>query len=55
MGAYDIPAMIEKVLQVSGNEKLFYIGHSMGTTGYSSTEIAEKFLRSTRQYYRSQS
>ena len=28
MGAYDIPAMINKALQVSGQQKLFYIGIS---------------------------
>ena len=33
MGKFDIPAMIDKVLEVSGEEKIFYIGHSMGTTG----------------------
>ena len=33
MGKYDIPAMIDKVRQVSGQEKIYYIGHSMGTTG----------------------
>ena len=26
MGEYDIPAMIKKVLEVTGQEKLFYIG-----------------------------
>jgi lysosomal acid lipase/cholesteryl ester hydrolase len=34
MGEYDLPALINKTLQVSGQEKLFYIGHSMGTTGF---------------------
>jgi lysosomal acid lipase/cholesteryl ester hydrolase len=34
MGQYDIPAMMNKVLEVSGQEKIYYIGHSMGTTGY---------------------
>ena len=34
MGQYDIPAMMTKVLEVTGQEKIFYIGHSMGTTGY---------------------
>ena len=34
MGKYDIPAMIDKVVSVSGQEKMFYIGHSMGTTGF---------------------
>ena len=34
MGTFDLPAMIGKVLEVTGQEKIFYIGHSMGTTGY---------------------
>uniref|UniRef100_A0A0N5BYW4 Lipase n=1 Tax=Strongyloides papillosus TaxID=174720 RepID=A0A0N5BYW4_STREA len=31
MAKYDIPAMINKVLNISGNKKLSYIGHSQGT------------------------
>ena len=34
MGKFDIPAMIDKALDVSGQDKLYYIGHSMGTTGF---------------------
>ena len=34
MGKYDLPAMIGKVLEVSGQERIFYLGHSMGTTGF---------------------
>ena len=34
MGKYDIPAMIDHILNVTGQEKIFYIGHSMGTTGF---------------------
>jgi len=34
MGKYDIPAMIDKILKVTGETKIFYIGHSMGTTGF---------------------
>jgi len=34
MGKYDIPAMIEKVLEVTGHHSLFYAGHSMGTTAF---------------------
>ena len=33
MGTYDLPAMINKALDTTRQEKLFYIGHSMGTTG----------------------
>ena len=34
MGTFDIPAMIDHILKVTGQEKIFYIGHSMGTTGF---------------------
>jgi lysosomal acid lipase/cholesteryl ester hydrolase len=32
MGTYDIPAEIDYILQSTGHSKLYYIGHSMGTT-----------------------
>ncbi|GLG93399.1 Lipase 3 [Gryllus bimaculatus] len=32
MGTYDLPASIDYVLEKTGQEKIFYIGHSMGTT-----------------------
>lgn len=31
IGSYDIPACINYVLKISGQQKLVYIGHSMGT------------------------
>ena len=34
MAHYDIPAMIEKVLELTGETELFYVGHSMGTTAF---------------------
>ncbi|XP_053616516.1 lipase 3-like isoform X2 [Plodia interpunctella] len=33
-GKYDAPAMIDKVLNMTGLEKVFYIGYSMGTTTF---------------------
>ncbi|CAH0746627.1 unnamed protein product [Diatraea saccharalis] len=33
-GKYDAPAMIDKVLNVTGLSKIFYIGYSMGTTTF---------------------
>jgi len=34
MARYDIPATVDKILEVTGKENLFYIGHSMGTTTF---------------------
>lgn len=33
-GKFDIPAMIDKILEETGHEKIHYAGHSMGTTGF---------------------
>ncbi|CAH2055599.1 unnamed protein product, partial [Iphiclides podalirius] len=33
-GRYDIPAQIDKVLSVTGQPKLLYVGYSMGTTSF---------------------
>ena len=33
-GEYDIPAMIDYVLNATGQDKIQYIGFSMGTTGF---------------------
>jgi len=34
MGKYDIPAMIDHILKVTKQDQIFYVGHSMGTTGF---------------------
>ena len=34
MAHYDLPAMIEKVLELTGETEMFYAGHSMGTTAF---------------------
>ncbi|KAJ4452179.1 hypothetical protein ANN_03697, partial [Periplaneta americana] len=32
MGVHDLPAVIDYIIQETGEEKIFYAGHSMGTT-----------------------
>lgn len=34
MAMNDVPATMDKITAVSGNEKMLYIGYSMGTTVY---------------------
>ena len=43
LGTYDLPAMIGLALEMSGNEKVAYIGHSQGTSQmfYALTENKE--------------
>ncbi|CAL8134264.1 unnamed protein product [Orchesella dallaii] len=34
MGIYDVPAVTDKILSETKTKKIFYVGHSMGTTQY---------------------
>lgn len=34
IGLYDLPKMIDSILEVTQNKKLYYIGHSQGCTTF---------------------
>ncbi|XP_018395812.1 PREDICTED: lipase 3-like [Cyphomyrmex costatus] len=34
IGIYDLPAMIDHIVKTTGQKKIFYIGHSQGTTSF---------------------
>ena len=49
MGNKDIPAMVDKIVTATGNAKIHYVGHSMGTTGFmvavnQHPELADKVM-----------
>ena len=46
MAEYDIPAMFDFVLEMTGREKLTYIGHSTGNT-----QMFYNFTRPNRKYF----
>jgi len=50
-GMYDVPAAIDHVISITGQKKIFYVGHSMGCTEYLVTltlrpEYNEKIISS---------
>ena len=34
VGEFDLPAMLKYAMEVTGEESIFYVGHSMGTTTF---------------------
>jgi len=52
MAEYDLPAMINKVLEVSQASSLFYVGHSMGTTAaFAKFSRDKEFGRKIKTFY----
>ena len=49
MAEYDTPAMLSHVMEVTGQDMLYYIGHSMGTiTYYTACSYHPWIARATR-------
>ena len=46
MGRYDIPASIDYVLEKTGEQKLVYVGHSLGCTLFYIAMIEQPYLNS---------
>lgn len=49
MAEIDLPAMIDHVLKITGQQQVFYVGHSQGTligfTGFSSNQTLAKSIK----------
>ena len=51
MAKYDLPAMLEYALNISGQAQLFYIGHSQGTlTGFEAFSTNLKLAKKVKLF-----
>jgi pimeloyl-ACP methyl ester carboxylesterase len=52
MAQYDLPALIEKALEISGAAQIYYVGHSMGTmTGFAKFAQDQVLAKKIKQFY----
>uniref|UniRef100_A0AC34QEF6 AB hydrolase-1 domain-containing protein n=1 Tax=Panagrolaimus sp. JU765 TaxID=591449 RepID=A0AC34QEF6_9BILA len=52
MAKYDMPAMVDTVLNITGEEQLYYVGHSQGTlTMFSALSMNLKLNRKIRAFF----
>jgi len=52
MAKYDLPAMINKALEISKSDKIYYIAHSMGTmTGFAQFSQDPELAKRIKQFY----
>jgi len=52
MAAFDLPALINKTLDISGAKQIYYVGHSMGTmTGFAKFSQDQILAKKIKQFY----
>jgi len=52
MARYDLPAMINKALEISGAQSVYYVGHSMGTsTVFAQLSQDQDFAKTIKKVY----
>jgi len=52
MAAFDLPALLEKTLEISKAEKIYYVAHSMGTmTGFAQFSQNQALAQKIKRFY----